>query len=195
MKKPLLPAGYGLLIAPGVPILMLYFALGAYGHTGAFFFLAFLAYLVALLLGVPVHHYLRYKHHSSLLAYILSGALVGLFGVHLILSIPSNSALPMLSLLVFFTPIVLALAFWKRWLKGRIRHAGLALLACSMLYAAYLTAVYFLLKDEGVVEFGIVPGIAAAIMATSGLIFWLLSVCGIRKNLPQTTSSLATSRH
>jgi len=72
----------GFLIAPGVPALFLYLA-------GLFFvadweaawgpkILAMFAYLVALIIGVPVYFLLQRKGINSFMAYLILGALIGL---------------------------------------------------------------------------------------------------------------------
>ena len=72
----------GFLVAPGAPALLLYLA-------GLFFvadweaawgpkILAMFAYLVALIIGVPVYFLLQRKGINSFTAYLIMGALIGL---------------------------------------------------------------------------------------------------------------------
>lgn len=86
----------GFLVAPGAPALLLYL-------VGLFFvadweaawgpkILASFAYLVALIIGVPVYFLLQLKGINSFMAYLILGALIGLafyvlfFGIWALLS-------------------------------------------------------------------------------------------------------------
>lgn len=97
MSRSVLRALIGFLVAPGLPALVLYLInLIVVSHHEALLLaavLATLAYLSALIVGMPLHFLLQRKGINSLMAYLILGALIGLtcyllfFGIEALLSL------------------------------------------------------------------------------------------------------------
>lgn len=97
MSRTVLRALIGFLVAPGLPALVLYLInLVVVSHQEALLLaavLATLAYLSALIVGMPVHFLLQRKSINSLIAYLILGAMIGLtcyvmfFGIEALLSL------------------------------------------------------------------------------------------------------------
>ncbi|NLR74255.1 hypothetical protein [Leeia aquatica] len=189
MKKPLCSVQAGFLLAPGAPFWVPALLVLVISPSMAGFLLCIAAFtnLGALLLGVPVYRFFRYKQINSLPAYLLAGAMIGAMYNQLVFSVFGNKEAT-LAFVMFSVPLLLMVLIGQAWpqrwssrAENQAAHKWLAAAILVTLYGAYLAVVKAMIGSYtfgnclAITMFGAVPA------TLSSLIFWLLSVFGTPK--------------